>query len=45
MQSLTEVVPHPVTTTLVPTATALLSKVMDITLELPVKAGLTYNIK
>jgi hypothetical protein len=41
MQSLTEVLPHPVTTTSVPTATALLFKAMDLTVVLPVKAGLT----
>jgi len=41
MQSLTEVVFHPLTTTLVPTATALLFKAMDLTLVLPVKEGLT----
>jgi hypothetical protein len=41
MQNLTEVVPHPVTTTFVPAGTAALSKVMAITLELPTKGGLT----
>jgi len=38
------VVPHPVTTTLVPTAIALLSKVMGCTELVYVKAGLTWNI-
>jgi hypothetical protein len=41
MQSLTKVVLHPVTTTLVPAVTALLFKAMDLTLVLQVKAGLT----
>jgi len=41
MQSLTEVAPHPVTTTLVPTATLLLSKTMVCLTLLKVKAGLT----
>jgi hypothetical protein len=41
MQWLTEVAPHPVTTTLVPTPTVLLSKVMGFLTLLKVKAGLT----
>jgi len=41
MQSLTEVVFQPVTTVMVPTATAAFSKAMDLTLLLTVKAGLT----
>jgi hypothetical protein len=41
MQSLTEVRPHPVTTTLVPAVTALLSKAMGCLTLLKVKAGLT----
>jgi len=41
MPSLTEVVPHPVTKTLIPTANVLLSKAIGCTLLLPVKAGLT----
>jgi len=41
MQNLTEVLPHPVTTTPVPVATAARSKAMDLILLLPVKAGLS----
>jgi len=41
MQSLTEVVPHPQITQLVPTANVLLSKGKDCTMALKVKGGLT----
>jgi len=41
MQSLTEVVPHPVTTTLVPTANVLLSKGMGRGTPLKLKGGVT----
>jgi hypothetical protein len=41
MQSLTEVAPHPVTTTLVPTATVPVSKAIVCATLLNEKAGLT----
>jgi len=44
MQSLTEVIPHPLTSTLVPTAIALLSKLMGCLVVSNEKAGLTWNI-
>jgi len=41
MQNLTEVAPHPVTTTSVPTGTVLLSKVMGRGTLLKLKGGFT----